>query len=79
MRAVSLIRAVEHQLRAGLAILRPEEEYLREAIEEELHHVQLLLDKVAVEEALLRDREVLLSDPSPGLGEHLDDDSRPEE
>jgi hypothetical protein len=59
--------------------LTAEEEYLREALEEQLHGIQVLLDKVAVEEALLRDREALLSDPSAGLGEHLDDDSRPEE
>lgn len=66
-------------LECALQALSAEEEYLRESLEEELHNMQVLLDKVAVEEALLRDREVLLSESSPGLGEHLDVDGGPEE
>jgi hypothetical protein len=63
---------VYRRLETALGHLPAEEEYLREALEEELHNVQVLLDKVAVEEALIRDRNELLSDPSTGLGEHLD-------
>lgn len=65
-------------LEDALGHLADDEEFLREALEEELHHMQLLLDKVEVEEALLRDREALLEDLTVGLGEHLDDDSGPE-
>jgi hypothetical protein len=60
------------KLEWALEDLPAEEEYLREAIEEERRNMELLIDKVAVEEALIRDRDVLLSDPSMGLGEHLD-------
>lgn len=65
------------ELEGALAALSADEEYLREALEEELHNMQVLLDKVAVEEALIRDRDALLSDPSEGLGEHLDADEGP--
>jgi hypothetical protein len=72
-RAVSKLREARGGLEWALEYLQPEEEYLREAIEEELHNMQLLLDKAAVEEALLRDREALLEDLTVGLGEHLDE------
>jgi hypothetical protein len=72
MSARSSIKRAQEDLFFALQGLSPEEEYLREALEEQLHGLDVLLDKVGVEEALLRDREVLLSDPSGGLGEHLD-------
>lgn len=77
--SIDLLRCAVTDLESALEELLPEEEYLREAVEVELHNVRVLLDKVRVEEALLRDREVLLSDPSTGLGEHLDVDGGPEE
>jgi hypothetical protein len=54
------------------SLLQPEEEYLREALEEQLSNFRILWDKICMEEVLIRDRNVLLSDPSIGLGEHLD-------
>jgi hypothetical protein len=69
----SIFRAREN-LSYALITLPKEEEYLREALEEQVHGLDVLLDKVNVEEALLRDRKVLLSDPSVGLGEHIDAD-----
>jgi hypothetical protein len=72
MSARVLIHVARENLFLALQGLVVEEEYLREALEEQLHGLDVLLDKVRVEEALLRDREVLLSEASEGLGEHLD-------
>jgi hypothetical protein len=68
----SLGRAYQ-SLRLALEQLTIEEEYLREALKEELYNLTILFDKICVEEALKRDRDALLSDPSEGLGEHLQD------
>jgi hypothetical protein len=70
--AVNLLRGAKDMLAMGLEVLLPEEEYLREELEAQLHGAETLLEKVRVEQVLIRDRDALLSDPSTGLGEHLD-------
>jgi hypothetical protein len=50
--------------------LEPQEAYLIEEIRSVHEVLVILLDKVHVEQALIRDRNALLSQPE-GLGEHL--------
>jgi hypothetical protein len=50
--------------------LEPDEAYLLEEIQSAQESLVILLDKVQVEEALIRDRDALLSQPA-GLGEHI--------
>lgn len=50
--------------------LEPDEAYLLEEIQSVQESLVVLLDKVQVEEALIRDRDALLSQPA-GLGEHI--------
>ncbi len=58
-------------LERALVNLEPDQEYLREELEDQLRSMRILFDKVRVEEALLRDRDALQSLFASGLGEHL--------
>jgi len=69
--ALRYMREARLQLERALHYLPEEEEYLRDELVAQVHSLRILLDKTAVEEALLRDRDALLSLFESGLGEHL--------
>lgn len=58
------LRKAERMASYALEHITPEEEYLRDELEQHVRSVRTLLDKMSEEEHLRRDRDALLSDVS---------------